>query len=184
MSDDKIDEVLNEASESVVDSKRRIVKYIVFWVAIVALFLVLNIAIRSLTAPQRDTAVGQSGYYSSGQPVANTVGGSSAVADSFGANGASGACGGNGSCCSSGSAQAAGVNSTATQSLDVYDRSGKVDLKKLESVAVAWYAKTFADSNVTAEVQDFGCHQQITIKKGNTVVKELSFRGGQLEVLQ
>ncbi len=191
MSDEKVEEVLTETSEGAVDSRRQIAKYVVFWVAIVALFLVGNIVIKSLAAPSA-TAVGQGGYYASGQTVATTVGGSNSATGGTGA-GAYGACGGScggsagatgsGGCCSSSTGQATGVSAAGAKALNVYDASGKLDVKKLENAAIAWYAKKSGDANVTAEVKDFGCHQQVTIKKGGKAVAELAFRNGQLEVL-
>ncbi|MHB8840522.1 MAG: hypothetical protein ACYC56_01830 [Candidatus Aquicultor sp.] len=186
MTDEKVEEVLTETSEGAVDSKRQIAKYVVFWVAIVAVFLVGNIVIKSLAAPST-AELGQGGYYASGQPVASTVGGSNSAAGGA-STGGYGACGGTGSCCSSSTGQvtstsATGVSATSATALDVYDASGKLDVKKLENAAIAWYAKKAGDANVTAEVKDFGCHQQITIKKGGKAVKELAFRNGQLEAL-
>jgi len=113
VTDDKVEEVLSETSEGAVDSRRQIAKYVVFWVAIVALFLVFNIVIKSLAA-SRNAEVGQSGYYASGQAVAAAVGGGNSAAGGTSA-GSYGACGGycggsagatgTGSCCSSSTGQ-------------------------------------------------------------------------------
>ncbi len=186
MTDEKVEEVLTETSEGAAGSKRQIVKYVLFWVAIVAVFLVGNVVIKSLAAPS-PAEVGPSGYYASGQPVASTVGGSNSAAGGTSAGGY-GACGGAGSCCSSSTGQATSASSTdisatGATALDVYDSSGKLDVKKLENAAIARYAKDAGDANVTAQVKDFGCHQQVTIEKGGKAVAELAFRNGQLEVL-
>ncbi len=59
-----------------------------------------------------------------------------------------------------------------------------VDFKQLEQAAINWYVQNYGDANVTAEVKDFGCHQQISILKDGKVVKELQYRNGQLSLLQ
>lgn len=167
MEDNKTGEVLSDATgdTATVDKKHQIVKYILIWLAIVALFLAFNAVIKSVAATR--TAGGYSGdSYAAGQPA------------NYGqAGGGSGDCGG--SCCDTGTGnQVAGDKAT--------DDTGQIntsDPKQIEKAAIDWYAQKTGDRDVTAEVQDFGCHQQITIKKDGKAVSEISLRDGQFQSL-
>jgi hypothetical protein len=55
--------------------------------------------------------------------------------------------------------------------------------QQIEKAAIEWYAAKFGDTKVTAVLQDFGCHQQVSIKKGQKTVKELIYRNGVFEAL-
>lgn len=160
-------EVATENTEIASDRKRQIIKHVTVWLTVIGLFLVFNVVIRSVTA-SRNAASYQPGSYTSGQPVSNGSGGSGS---------ALGNCGG--TCCTTGQGgQVVGSGQVPGSSQAVDNNS-----TQLEKLAIDWYTKNYGDSDVTAEVQDFGCHKQITIKKDGKAVKELSYRGGQFEVL-
>jgi len=165
--DSQKEEMRSEASEETkpASARQQILKYVGVWFAIVAVFFAVNMVIKSAAAT-RDEAGFQNGAYSAGQPVSNGYAQQ---------NGSFGQCGSGGDCCG-GAGEASGSASSGTQ-------SAQADFKQLEEAAIDWYAKNFGDKDVTAEVQDFGCHQQITIKKDGKAVKELSYQGGQFSLL-
>ena len=156
MDENKSKEVLGDATEGIAraSAKQQIIKYVAIWVSLVAAFFIVNTVARTVLA-SRSIAASSGGYYLAGQPVANGAAG----AGGYGA----------GSCC--------GGSGTSAQ-------ANAADLKQLEKNAIAWYAQNFGDSNVTAQAKDYGCHQQVTIKKDGKPVKELAYRNGQFEVLQ
>lgn len=178
MKDERFDEAIDElgtvdgsevaagSNEVASDRKRQIIKHVTVWLTVIGLFLIFNVVIRSVTA-SRNTVGYQSSGYASGQPVANGYGGS---------GNAPGNCGGTCGNCQGGQVAGSGQTSGSDQAIDN-------KFSQLEKFAIDWYTKNYGDSNVTAEVRDFGCHQQITIKKDGRAIKELSYRNGQLEAL-
>ncbi|MBE0447719.1 MAG: hypothetical protein IBX64_06425 [Actinobacteria bacterium] len=167
MEDNKTGEVLSEATggTTTVGKKHQVVKYILIWLAIVVLFFAFNAVIKSIMATGIVEKYG-GGYYMWGQPA------------NYGqAGGGSGNCGG--SCCGSGKGDQV-VGGKATDGTGQIDTS---DPKQVEKAAIEWYAQKTGDRNVTAEVRDFGCHQQITIKKDGKAVSEISLRNGQFQSL-
>lgn len=152
------------------ETKHQVIKYVAVWVALVAAFFILNMVVRSVAASRSDDGP-QNGYYASGRQASNSSGVQKGGL-AFGTGGsccANGGPAGAGGGCYSGAARAAG---------------GSVDFKQLEQAAINWYARNYGDADVTAEVKDFGCHQQINILKDGKVVKELQYRNGQLSLLQ
>lgn len=64
-----------------------------------------------------------------------------------------------GSCCSTGTAEAS--------------------IEQLENAGVDYYAATYGQAeNLEASVEDFGCHQEITITQDGRVVKRFGYAGG------
>ncbi|HZD58933.1 MAG TPA: hypothetical protein VE439_00570 [Anaerolineae bacterium] len=162
MGDNGTDEVLPEVTGSAakVDRKRQVARYILIWLAIVVLFLAFNMVIKAF-ATSRSAGTYNTGSYTAGQPVAND-----------GQVGEYEDC--DGTCCGTGTyGQAASGGGQVDAS----------DPKQIEKAAIEWYAQKTGDRDVTAEVQDFGCHQQITIKKDGKAVSEISFRNGQFQSL-
>ena len=47
----------------------------------------------------------------------------------------------------------------------------------VESAALAYYANTYGDSDVTIKVNDYGCHQEIEVIKDGNVVMMLGYNG-------
>ena len=62
-----------------------------------------------------------------------------------------------GSCCSAGGAGSA--------------------LDDVETAALAYYVDTYGDSDVSAKVNDYGCHQEIEIIKDGNVIMMLGYNG-------
>ncbi|HEY3375397.1 MAG TPA: hypothetical protein VGK02_10070 [Candidatus Aquicultor sp.] len=168
---------------------RHVALYAAAWIAVVALFFVVNAGIRSSAVSREQRAQQQSGYtvanqitgdYSyDGQPVAQGSGAQTATPGTGGCD--SGGCGaasrpsgsgGTAGCC--GGKGAAGSTGTSVT---------PADAKQLQNIAIQWYAKQYGDANVTADVKDYGCHQQINIIKDGKVVKELKYQNGQLTQL-
>ena len=47
----------------------------------------------------------------------------------------------------------------------------------VESAALAYYANTYGDSDVTIKVNDYGCHQEIEVIKDGNIVMMLGYNG-------
>lgn len=191
---EEVDEFFGQTDEEMEtsDTKRQIIKYAAAWVAIVALFFAVNAGIRSITAAKDQAAYQYQNGYSGGQPVANGYSTQPAVQggtyDAAGAAGVGGGCGSGG--CGSSGAGSAGATSTGGGGCCGGSGGGQAvagaataDFKQLEKEAINLYVKNYGDANVTAEVKDFGCHQQINILKDGKVVKEFSYQNGQLQPL-
>jgi hypothetical protein len=88
---------------------------------------------------------------------------------------------GGGGCCSD--AASSYNNQSANDTAASKDVGNNPTTQQIEKAATEWYAANFGDSKVTAVLQDFGCHQQISIKKGQKTVKELTYRNGVFEAL-
>ena len=65
-----------------------------------------------------------------------------------------------GSCCSAGGAESSVDN--------------------LESAALAYYVDTYGDSDVTIKVNDYGCHQEMEVIKGGSVIMTLGYADGEV----
>ena len=52
----------------------------------------------------------------------------------------------------------------------------------VESAALAYYANTYGDSDVTVKVNDYGCHQEIEVIKDGNIVMTLGYNGEFYEV--
>ncbi|MCL6472700.1 MAG: hypothetical protein K6T91_07815 [Firmicutes bacterium] len=151
-------ESMESSAKTASSKKQQIIKYAAVWVALVAAFFIVNMVIKSVVAT--GNVQNQGGYYTSSIPASNNY----AVQADLAPGAGFGSCGAGGACC--------GTSSQAT--------GEKTNFKQLEKVAIDWYTKTYGDSNVTAEVKDFGCHQQVNILKDGKVIKELEYRNGQL----
>lgn len=162
----KTDDVLNDATGGTAkaDIRRQALKYVFIWLAIVGLFLVFNTVIKSVAATRSAAEAGSYGGY---------YGQSAGYYDQAG--GGSGGCGGD--CCGTGDQVAGGGASGSAGQIDTSDP------KQVEKAAIDWYAQKTGDRDVTAEVENLGCHQEITIKKDGKAVSELSLRNGQFTSL-
>lgn len=107
----------------------------------------------------------------------------------------SGASSAGGDCCSSGSTGSASAGSSQTPSTPSSPSSSggssskggccgggssggkKLSLEEGKKLALNYYFKKFKDKNVTAKVEDYGCHVQVNIYKDGKLVKALAVRG-------
>lgn len=89
------------------------------------------------------------------------------------ASGGGGGCGsGGGGGCGSGGGGGCGSGGGATD---------PAQLKVIQSQAMQYYVARYKDKTVKADVIDKGCHVEIVILKGQTPVKYLSYRNGQIQ---
>ena len=52
----------------------------------------------------------------------------------------------------------------------------------VESAALAYYANTYGDSDVTIKVNDYGCHQEIEVIKDGNIIMMLGYNGEVYEI--
>ena len=165
MRESRADEFVGETSEGAVavNVKHQVVKYVAMWFALVTAFFILNVAVESVVA-SRSADVFQGGYYSCSQMALDrpdmqngiyTLG----VFGNCYANG--GPVGVGGGYCCGGVALAAG---------------GNVGYKQLERAAINWYVQNYGDADITAEIKNFGCYQQINILKDGKIVVDINTR--------
>lgn len=188
----EFDEALDETEEVVqTDTKTQIIKYAAAWLAIVALFFVANAGIKNYTAAKNQAAYTAGGSYSGGQPVAGygtqpaVQGGAyDAAQGAAGAGGCgTGGCGSSGAAAGGGGSCCGGSGAATSANAGVSAQGSTGDFKQVEKDAINWYVSQYGDAEVTAEVQDFGCHQEINIVKDGKVVKELRYQNGQFSPL-
>lgn len=58
--------------------------------------------------------------------------------------------------------------------------AAKLSTEELRLQALEYYVTTYNDADVEAEVQDFGCHQEIYIYKNGELIKRIGYGSGQM----
>lgn len=53
-------------------------------------------------------------------------------------------------------------------------------LDAVENAALAYYADTYGDSDVSIKVNDYGCHQEIEVIKDGNVIMMLGYSNGEI----
>lgn len=94
---------------------------------------------------------------------------------------------GNGSggdgCCGTGSGSSGAPSGGITGGGGCCSNGKSITKDQAKKQAIDFYAKKYGDKDVTAKVEDYGCHLQVNLYKGDKLVKAISFRGGKLAEL-
>jgi hypothetical protein len=56
----------------------------------------------------------------------------------------------------------------------------KVRNEQIENYIFSYYSEKLGDQDITVQVQDYGCHQEATVAKGDQVIKRLSISGNNI----
>jgi hypothetical protein len=57
-------------------------------------------------------------------------------------------------------------------------------LEQIKAYLVSYYTKERGLTDVTVEVESFGCHEEATVKQGGKVVERLSINGGSITKIE
>ncbi|MDT8396601.1 MAG: hypothetical protein RRA32_09205 [bacterium] len=94
------------------------------------------------------------------------------------AAGPSSGCGTDGSGCGS-SAGCGGCGG-----LDANPREGKARLEKIEGYLVKYYTEKLGISDITIEIESFGCHEEATVKAEGKVIEKLTINGNSITKIE
>ena len=89
-------------------------------------------------------------------------------------------CGSSGSPCGSGgsSSCAGGSGGCGGQALSPEEASVRTD--QIKSYIYNFYSQKLGDQDIIVQVQDYGCHQEATVAKGDQIIKRLSISGNNI----
>jgi hypothetical protein len=59
----------------------------------------------------------------------------------------------------------------------------KVRNEQIENYIFSYYSEKLGDKDIIVQVQDYGCHQEATVAKGDQVIKRLSISGNNISEL-
>ncbi len=59
----------------------------------------------------------------------------------------------------------------------------KVRNEQITDYIYNYYSKKLGDQDITVQVQDYGCHQEATVAKGDQIIKRLSINGNNISEL-
>jgi len=92
---------------------------------------------------------------------------------------ASSGCGSSGAPCGSGEfSSCASGGGCGGPALGPEETSVRND--QIKNYIYKYYAEKLGDQNIVVKVQDFGCHQEATVAKGDQVIKRLSISGNNI----
>lgn len=93
---------------------------------------------------------------------------------------ASSGCGSSGAPCGSGEFSSCANGSGGCGSQPVSPEQASVRNDQIKSFIYNYYSKKLGDQKITVTVQDYGCHQEATVAKGDRVIQRLSISGNNI----
>lgn len=94
-------------------------------------------------------------------------------------NASSSGCGSSGAPCGSGEfSSCASGGGCGGQALSPEQSSVRND--QIKSYIYSYYSQKLGDQDIVVQVQDYGCHQEATVAKGDKVIKRLSISGNNI----
>ena len=89
-------------------------------------------------------------------------------------------CGSSGSPCGSGGYSSCGGSSGGCGEQTVSPEQNSVRNEQIRSFIYNYYSKKLNDQELVVKVEDYGCHQEATVAKGDQVIKRLSISGNNI----
>jgi hypothetical protein len=94
-------------------------------------------------------------------------------------NASSSGCGSSGAPCGSGEFSSC-ANGGGCGGPALSPEATKVRNEQIENYVFSYYSEKLGDQEITVKVQDYGCHQEATVAKGDKIIKRLSVSGNNI----
>lgn len=98
-------------------------------------------------------------------------------------NASSSGCGSSGSPCGSGGSSSCAGGSGGCGGQAISPEVNSVRNDQIKSYIYNYYSQKLGDQEITVKVQDYGCHQEATVAKGDKIIKRLSVSGNNISEL-
>lgn len=159
--------------------KSTIIMVVTALAVMTALFILASGLSANTYSTQAVSSPNSQGYY---DDIGNSYSAPAEYGQGYSSN-QGGAAGGN--CCGStgGSAPAGSSGSTGSGGGSCCSNGKSISKDEARKQALDYYVEKYKDKDVVAEVEDFGCHLQVNIKKNGKLVKAISLRGGKISEL-